>query len=225
MRRHTQQSLLLCNLQLSIGLGHRPVCIPFLDWCPLFQIFVALRQELRGNKPTWQKEAKSPFLSKLLFLFSLTGQITGLPWWLNGKESPCDAEDAGYPGSVPGWGRFPGEGHGNPFGYSCLENSKDRGAWQATVHRVTKSQTQLKQLSRSRTNNCLSLSGRAFFCLFVFSLSDLWHILGEIEALLSTLNRPSGKRCHKFLAYSQILPICLWCTMSLISENYCNSLK
>ena len=147
MRRHTQQSLLLCNLQLSIGLGHRPVCIPFLDWCPLFQIFVALRQELRGNKPTWQKEAKSPFLSKLLFLFSLTGQITGLPWWLNGKESPCDAEDAGYPGSVPGWGRFPGEGHGNPFGYSCLENSKDRGAWQATVHRVTKSQTQLKQLN------------------------------------------------------------------------------
>ena len=44
-------------------------------------------------------------------------------------------------------GRDPGGEHGNPLQYSCLENSMDRGAWQATVHRVTKSRTQLKQLS------------------------------------------------------------------------------
>ena len=44
-------------------------------------------------------------------------------------------------------GRYPGGGHGNPLQYSCLENPMDRGAWQAAVHRVTKSQTQLKQLS------------------------------------------------------------------------------
>ena len=50
-------------------------------------------------------------------------------------------------GSIPGLGRFPGGGHGNPLQYSNLENSIDRGAWQATVHRVAKSQTQLKQLS------------------------------------------------------------------------------
>ena len=50
-------------------------------------------------------------------------------------------------GSIPGFGRFPGGGHGNPLQYSNLENSIDRGAWQATVHRVAKSQTQLKQLS------------------------------------------------------------------------------
>ena len=44
-------------------------------------------------------------------------------------------------------GRSPGEGNGNPLQYSCLENSVDRGAWQATVHGVAKSQTQLKRLS------------------------------------------------------------------------------
>ena len=46
-------------------------------------------------------------------------------------------------GSIPGSGRFSGEGHGNPLQYSCLENPMDRGAWRATVHGVTKSQTQL----------------------------------------------------------------------------------
>ena len=49
--------------------------------------------------------------------------------------------------SIPGLGRSPGGGHGNPLQYSCLENSMDRGAWQVIVHRVAKSQTQLKQLS------------------------------------------------------------------------------
>ena len=51
-------------------------------------------------------------------------------------------------GLIPGSGRSPGGGHGNPFQYSCLENPIDRGAWQATVHSVTKSQILLKHLSR-----------------------------------------------------------------------------
>ena len=50
-------------------------------------------------------------------------------------------------GSIPGLGRFPWGGHGNPLQHSCLENPMDRGAWQATVHRVAKSQTWLKRLS------------------------------------------------------------------------------
>ena len=50
-------------------------------------------------------------------------------------------------GLIPGLGRSPGEGHGNPLQYSCLENSMDRRAWQATVHGVAKSWTQLKQLT------------------------------------------------------------------------------
>ena len=50
-------------------------------------------------------------------------------------------------GSVPGLGRSPGEGHGNPLQYSCLDNPMDLGAWLAIVHRITKSQTWLKRLS------------------------------------------------------------------------------
>ena len=61
-----------------------------------------------------------------------------------GKESACSA---GEPGSIPGSARTPREGNGNPFYYFCLENPMHRGAWQATVHRVTKSQMRLKQLS------------------------------------------------------------------------------
>ena len=68
-----------------------------------------------------------------------------LPWWLSSKESAYDAEDAGL---TPGSGRSPGEGNGNPLvQYSCLQNAIGRGAWSATVHGVTQSQTQLKQLS------------------------------------------------------------------------------
>ena len=52
-----------------------------------------------------------------------------------GQESACKAGD---PGSVSGLGRSPGEGNGNPLQYSCLKNSMDRGAWQLTVHGVTR---------------------------------------------------------------------------------------
>ena len=52
-----------------------------------------------------------------------------------GKESVCSAGD---PGSIPGWGRSPGERNGNPLRYSCLENSMGRGAWQATVYGVAR---------------------------------------------------------------------------------------
>ena len=55
-----------------------------------------------------------------------------------GKESTCNAGDMG---SIPGSGRSPGKGNGNPYKYSCLENPMDRGAWKATVHRLAKSQT------------------------------------------------------------------------------------
>ena len=53
----------------------------------------------------------------------------------------------GDPGLIPGLERSPGEGNGNPLQCSCLENSMDRVAWQATVHGVTKSQTQLSDLT------------------------------------------------------------------------------
>ena len=62
----------------------------------------------------------------------------GFPSSSVSKESACSAGDLG---SIPGSGRSPGEGNGNPLQYSCLENAMDRGAWQGTVHGVSKSWT------------------------------------------------------------------------------------
>ena len=64
--------------------------------------------------------------------------LKGFPGGSDSKES---AHNVGDPGSIPGSGRSPGEGNGNPLQYSCLENSKDRGVWWAIVHGVTKSDT------------------------------------------------------------------------------------
>ena len=57
------------------------------------------------------------------------------------KISPAKEGDAGDVGSIPGLGRSPGGGHGNPLQCSCLENPVDRGAWWATIHRIAKSWT------------------------------------------------------------------------------------
>ena len=59
------------------------------------------------------------------------------------KNPPADAGDTRNTGSIPGSGRSPGIGNGNPLWYSCLETSMDRGTWWATVHGVAKSRTQL----------------------------------------------------------------------------------
>ena len=64
----------------------------------------------------------------------------GFPGGSDNKESTCNAGDLG---SIPGLGRLPGKGDGNPLPYSCLENFMDRGAWRAKVHGVAKSQTRL----------------------------------------------------------------------------------
>ena len=70
------------------------------------------------------------------------GQIgfLGFPGGSDSKESTCDVGDLD---SIPGLGRSPGEGNGYPLQYSCLENSMDRGAWQATVNGMAKFWTQL----------------------------------------------------------------------------------
>ena len=59
-----------------------------------------------------------------------------LSWWLSSKESACNAGDTGDEGLIPGLGRSPGGGHGNPLQYSCPGNPMDRGAWRAIVHGV-----------------------------------------------------------------------------------------
>ena len=70
------------------------------------------------------------------------------------KNPPANAGDIRDLGSIPGLGRSLGEGYGNPLQYSCLENPMHRGAWRATVHRVTQSQTRLKRLSTQHTRLC-----------------------------------------------------------------------
>ena len=62
----------------------------------------------------------------------------GFPDGSDSKASTCNAGDLGL---IPGSGRSPGEGNGNPLQYSCLENSMDRGAWRATAHGVKASDT------------------------------------------------------------------------------------
>ena len=81
--------------------------------------------------------SQSELESKKYMLFA---DDIGLPWWFSSKESTWNTGDAG---SIPGSGRSPGGGHGNPLQCSCLENPMDRGAWWATVYRAAKSRTWL----------------------------------------------------------------------------------
>ena len=67
--------------------------------------------------------------------------------FLGGSEGKASACNAGDLSLIPGSGRSPGEGNGNPLQYSCLENSMDGGAWWATVHEITKSQTRLSNFT------------------------------------------------------------------------------
>ena len=88
----------------------------------------------------WTEEPGGPqsMGSQRVGLKQLSTNAWGFPHSSVGKESTCDAGD---PASIPGSGRSPGEGDGNPVQYSCLGNPMDRGAWQATVDGVAKSQT------------------------------------------------------------------------------------
>ena len=79
----------------------------------------------------------------------------GFPGISDVKESACNAGD---PGSIPGSGRSPGEGNGNPLQDSCLENPMDRGLCQATVHGVAQSRTPLSDFHTSDTTQYLSVS-------------------------------------------------------------------
>ena len=76
-------------------------------------------------------------------------QLEGL-WgfsFLGGSDGKASAYNVGDLGSIPGLGRSPGEGNGNPLQYSCLENLMDGGAWQTTVHGVPKSRAQLSDFT------------------------------------------------------------------------------
>ena len=84
--------------------------------------------------PTWQQWITA-LLTRLLLPAHVSSDSWGFPHSSVGKERACNAGD---PGLIPGSGRSPGEGTGNPLQYSCLENPMDRGGWHTTVHGVTK---------------------------------------------------------------------------------------
>ena len=111
-------------------------------------------RELVMDREAWCAAVHAPFMSERsrTWLSNWTDRCQkGFPWWLNGKESACNAGDVGL---IPGSGRCPGEANSNPFQYSCLGNPMDRGGWWATtsllqfvtptVHGVWKNQTWLR---------------------------------------------------------------------------------
>ena len=88
------------------------------------------------------------------------------------KNSPANAGDIRDVGSLPGSGRSPGGGHGSSLQYSCLENPMDRGAWQATVHGIAKSQ--LKRLStHAHTHISLHVCVCVYIYIYLTSLSGV----------------------------------------------------
>ena len=99
---------------------------------------------------------------------------------VDGKESACIAGD---PGSIPGWGRAPGEGNGYPLQYSCLENLIDRAAWQVAVHEFTKNLTRLSDLT---LHTFTGLYGSITFILFLFWFSN-WIISMDLYSSLLIL--------------------------------------
>ena len=86
---------------------------------------------------SWSETSSTNTQENIVQLLLLS---TGFPCSSVGKESACSSGD---PGSIPGLGRSPGEGNGNPLQYPCLENLMDTGAWWAPVHGVAKSRARL----------------------------------------------------------------------------------
>ena len=104
-------------------------------------------QWVQSHSPSWWSQKHISLLRLCSWKWFPFGDQCGLPPWLNSKESVCSAGAEGDAGSIPGLRRPFGGGNGNTLWYSCLENPKDRGAWQVTVCEVAKSWTQLKRLS------------------------------------------------------------------------------
>ena len=100
------------------------------------------------------------------------------------KNPPANAGDMRYSGLIPGLGGSPGESHGNPLQYSCLENPIERGAWWAMVHRFAKSQTRVKQLSMQKEINSDYSLGELMLKL---KLQCFGHLMQRADSLEKTL--------------------------------------
>ena len=119
------------------------------------------------------------------------------------KNLPANARDIRDAGSIPGWGRSPEGGHGNPLQYSCLENPMDREAWRATVHRVPLSKLEEVSLPQGEGAPCQgeksTSGGLASGCLLVEASyreqPSLLHLIVSVPAaqeLMGTKGSPGG---------------------------------
>ena len=102
---------------------------------------MALRLAMGASIYDTKQQATSKNIGKLNFIKikDFMYQMTGFPGSSVVKNPPANVGDAGDVGLIPGSGRSPGGGNGNPLQYSCWDNATDRGAWWATVHEVAES--------------------------------------------------------------------------------------
>ena len=116
------------------------------------------------------------------------------------KNPPANTGDTREAGSIPGLGRSPGVGNGNPLQYSCLENSVDRGDWWATVYVVTKSRTQLSDWAQQLTihiQHCISLKWPLLFMaheIIELIYQTLWISWDNVKKTEETLDWKTGHR-------------------------------
>ena len=147
-------------------------CKPILRWL--------IKTQLHVNPSQTKVRKKTLLVCLLCDLGSSGGSV--------GQESTCNAGD---PGSIPGWGRSPGEGNGNPLQYSCLETPMDRGAWQATVHGVAKSRTWLRDYTPTHTYIYM-LSRFSYVWLFAI----LRTVAHQAPLSMGILRARMGEVCH-----------------------------
>ena len=115
--------------------------------------------------------------------------VYGLPRWLSGKESACQAGDMGL---IPGLGRSPGERKSNPLQYSCLGNLMDRGTWRATVYEVAKSRHNWATKQQSSVYNPMAMI-KILSCLL-----DLYSVLLLIHSVRNYWALTSPQACSNF---------------------------
>ena len=115
---------------------------PFFPYLQYAQIWELIYQALLFTRNIYRRNGYAMVYTNHLILSGIPSTIWTYQVLLVVKNPHTNARDVRNLGSIPGSGRYPEGGHGNPFQYSCLDNPTDRGAWQAAVHRVAKSWTE-----------------------------------------------------------------------------------
>ena len=128
-------------------------------------IVVTIKVEKSKQSPEISRKWKLPQLDNMAFWMGSVHSLS-FPSGTGVKNLPANGGDAREASSIPGLGRFPGEGDDNPLQYSCLENSMDRGTWWATVHGVTESDMTECTHARAHTHTHI----HSLFCYVEYPL-------------------------------------------------------